>query len=170
MNIMDIEIEPIRAAISSYVTPEWTTAAALTATAITTAIVTVITTKSYFVSRLQVRHELFLKRFLIYKEFTKFRDKLHFEQYIKMDDVLALNSAIDQSRFLFGNEVHKRLDTVWDHAWNLQIADGRSNQNTIAGKNDQQLDEKIDHERTWLTRELKSIHEVFMPYMSFSNK
>ncbi|MGJ3258210.1 MAG: hypothetical protein ACFE0S_01285 [Rhodospirillales bacterium] len=132
------------------------------ATLVVAGSVAVITYQQYWVNRLRLRHELFDRRFEVFKAAQRFLSEIMREGRLT-DDGLANEypkfiDAWQRSRFLFNNEIADYLDSIGKRALQLRLHDRR----------DRHEEEASDLE--WLTQQTTVLFEKFRPYLAFPKK
>lgn len=140
------------------------------ATTAIAAIVAIITTKQYLVSRDQMRHELFERRFEIYKQVQIFLSKILEKGRVDDESIPEFYDAMQKARFLFGEEISEYLKEIKEHAFAerqahskmSEIKDNKSERSKYASERSEEL--------RWLIGQISNLHVKFGPYMSFSRK
>ena len=116
-------------------------------------------------NHLRLKHELFDRRFEIYKSVQKYLSGILREAKVNMELVPEILDAYQRSKFLLGDEIHDYIDEIYKRSINL-----RSKQHLIkAGnpENDREELEREEHaELCWLTSQLGVLGDKFDEHLS----
>jgi hypothetical protein len=104
---------------------DWTTLAADLATPAIAAVVAFVTISQYRVSRDQMRHELFERRFDVYKKIQVFLSKILEKGRFEEESLPEFYDAMQKARFLFGEDVNGYLEEIKRHAFAEKHAEAR---------------------------------------------
>lgn len=143
--------------------PEWITVLIAT-------IVAIIAITSYFATRSRIRHELFERRFTIYRGFRNLLWEIQGSGRCELTQIFELNAPTEEARFLFGEDIYKYLSDIREHAMNLCDAERRLERDATDQEKQEVLEQEIKEENEWLRNQRETIHERFKPYMNLSIK
>lgn len=163
MNIVDIETVHTGAAVSSYINAD----AAAWATVAIAAIVAFVEIRNYRVSRDQIRHDLFERRFAIYKAVQIFLSKVMQEGKLDYQALPEFYDAMQKARFLFGKDVNEYLEEIKSHVFALNKTVRKMNDNWEDETKRLENVERIDEEFRWLSDQLDELHMYFGKYINF---
>lgn len=106
------------------------------------AIVAIITFRQYLVSRDQIRHQLFERRFEVYKKTQIFLSNIMQEGTLKEEALPDFYDGMQKAKFLFGKDVNIYLEDIKKSAF--------------AG------------ELRWISEQIGQLHVKFGRYMNFT--
>jgi hypothetical protein len=134
------------------------------------AMVAAIAYRQYKVSNDQMRHNLFDRRFDLFRNVQKFLGSIVALGNFDYEKLPLLNEAIQQSYFLFGKEVTSYLKEIHNHAFALKKIQIALSERTNGRAKREQQAEAHTVELKWIMEQLDTLHRRFIPYMNFSHQ
>ena len=119
------------------------------ATAFIALTVAIVSVRQYRVERMKLRHDLFDRRFAVFKTAQLFVSKVIQDAELPADEYTDFVDAWQRSRFLFGNDVSDYLDELRKRS--LKIRYGKMKESTAA--------------LTWVTEQPTILFDKFIPYL-----
>jgi hypothetical protein len=125
-------------------------------------IVAIITYQQYRTNRLRLRHELFERRFAIFKETQRYLTKI-MEEGRLTDEMFQTHypdfmDAWQRSRFLFGPDIANHLDEIRHRSIEMRARASQGNHDAVY------------RHLNWLVDQTPRLFERFGPYLSFPVK
>ena len=139
------------------------------ATAAIAAIVATIAYRQYLVERLRLQHDLFERRFEIYKAVQKALSSILHHNKPVDDDYASLADAWQRARFLFGDDVPARLDQYRACANRLMHLHEVIYGDTNSPERPKLVNEQYER-LGWVGDQIAELHKLFYPYLRFPLK
>ncbi|MGH6913278.1 MAG: hypothetical protein ACREH3_06180, partial [Geminicoccales bacterium] len=118
----------------------------------------------------QMRHELFERRFEIYKKVQVFLSQIMQKGGVDLEFIPEFYDAMQKARFLFGEDVNKYLEEIKQHAFAERDADAKMHEIKDNRSERSKYASKKSEELKWLCDQIGQLHDKFGPYMNFSRK
>jgi hypothetical protein len=125
-------------------------------------VIAVITYQQHLTNRLRLRHELFERRFAVFKTAQVYLSKLMHEGRLNDENFSEqyplFMDAWQRSRFLFGQDIADYLDSIAEHSREMRLSEMQKKH-----------EESAEHLR-WLCAQPEMLFDRFSPYLRFPVK
>lgn len=125
---------------------------------------------SYRVSRDQIRHDLFTRRYEVYTSVYKFLSKIVQNGDLDYETLPDFYEAMRKARFLFGRDVHDYLQKIKNRAFDASRAELKMDDVANDSAKKKEINERTSAAQHWLHDQVDQLHKYFGPYMYLDRK
>lgn len=144
--------------------PAFWQASTATFTAVIALLVAMITYRQFRTDRMRLRHELFERRFAVYKSTQKYLTEIMAEGHANTPAYAEFGDAWQRSRFFFKDEIPEFLEIILDTA-NKNIMLNKRYEPLAPGAERTKLVNEAIEALGRLTDQLPKLHQVFRPHL-----
>lgn len=134
-------------------------------------IATYIAWQQWRTNQQKLNLERYDRRLHVYEEVRKILSIISRDADVDYPDLIEFRTSVSEADFLFGPEISKYLDEIFERGlklrrWNKQYRD--STQEKPEGYDHQKVVNGMDEELTWLTEQFGPAKEKFRKYLDIS--
>lgn len=128
------------------------------------AIITIyIAYQQYRTNKLKLRHDLFEKRWSVYKTLMESLEAVIREGTINDDKLFKLNIERIKSYFLFDQDLYNYIDEIYDKLIDLQTMNSASEQEKVANA------QKRSELKKWFFAQIRASKEKFYKFLNMES-
>ena len=131
--------------------------------------VAAITFQQAQTNRLRLRHELFERRFELFKIVHVYCSKIVQHAKVPDDQIPKIFDAMQRSRFLFGREIELYIDEIRKRSIAMMTANSQMKSPETQEKRLEAVEEFHDHLK-YISEQTPRMFDIFKPYMEFPIK
>ena len=150
-------------------TVHWTTYVTAFTTPVLALLGVLIAHRQWATARDKLRLDLFERRLAVYDTVKKTLGRMVIYGRLTVDDGGDFRIGISGSRWLFGPEVQRLLEEIWERICDHQTYEVQL-ESKPAEPERSELIQKNRAIKLWFNAQLGQIDQLFMPYMSFPHR
>lgn len=126
--------------------------------------------QQYFINRRKLNLDLYLKRFQVFDETKRFLLRCSKNDIKDYSEVQSFHFSVNESKFLFGDEIIEFLNTIQNKAIDLDSLSKEVESLSISSVGSPEQARKSEEKKkllTWFSKEYENIESRFIKYMDF---